>query len=224
MTVEELNKHFVDIVDGLKSQPTGAKTHMFKSKKLVGIPASEKAAELHSKFINDFNLKTKFENLGIANSIAPALLAGIASRESNMGQTLQPASSIYWGWGDHSQRRGEKSATYHGFGILQLDRIGVPFEVVKSELNDSLGKVKLNPYEDRWLEWGVKTFTTKLDSAGTSYPKLADSEQFATALSKYNGGKKGAYYPQNDKFTTGHDYANDTLVRARWYANNWGKI
>ncbi|MGI8467843.1 MAG: hypothetical protein ACR2N3_05270 [Pyrinomonadaceae bacterium] len=224
MTVEELNQKFLDVVEGLKSQPTGAKTRIVP--KLKGVPASEKAAELHSKFINDYNLKANFEKLGITYSIAPALLAGIASRESNMGTTLIKPTSIYWGWGDYGTRtsRGEKHPTYHGFGVLQLDRIAAPFSAVTTELNRSLGKIKLNPYEERWLEWGVKTFMNKLDNAGTSYPKLAASEQFATALSKYNGGRKGFYYPENDAYTTGKDYANDTLARARWYANNWSKI
>ena len=228
MTVDELNQKFLDIVEGLKSQPFGAKGYGLFGKKqhITGVPASEKAAQLHSSYINDYNLKEKFEELGEAHSIAPSLLAGIASRESRMGRALRPASEIYWGWGDFGTRKkhGEKSSTYHGFGVLQLDRIAAPFPAVTEELNRSLGRIKLNPYEERWLEWGIRTFTNKLDNAGTSYPELATSEQFATALSKYNGGRKGAYYPENDDYTTGHDYANDTLARSRWYANNWGKI
>ncbi len=228
MTVDELNQKFLDIVDGLISQPSGAKGYGLFGKKIhiTGVVASEKAAKLHSSYINDHSLKAKFEKLGIAYSIAPALLAGIASRESSMGRALRPESEIYWGWGDYGTRKthGEKTPTYHGFGVLQLDRIAAPFPIVTKELNHSLGKIKLNPYEDRWLEWGIKTFTNKLDNAGTSYPKLATSEQFATALSKYNGGKKGFYYPDNDAYTTGKDYANDTLVRSRWYVKNWGNL
>ena len=105
-----------------------------------------------------------------------------------------------------------------------MDRITCPFVEVRLELTRSLGKIKLDPYEDRWLEWGIKTFTTKLSAAGDDYPKLASAEQFATALSKYNGGHPNKFYPENDKYTTGHDYANDTLARARWYAKNWGTI
>lgn len=228
MTAGELNQRFLEIVEGLKSQPTGAKGYGLFGKKqhVTGVEASEKAAKLHSNYIYDYNLKANFEKLGVVHSIAPALLAGIASRESSMGRTLRPVTEIYWGWGDYGTRKsqGEKSATYHGFGVLQLDRIAAPFPEVTKELNESLGKIKLNPYEERWLEWGIKTFTNKLDNAGTSYPKLASSEQFATALSKYNGGKKGLYFPENDVYTTGHDYANDTLARSRWYAKNWEKL
>lgn len=225
MTVEELNQVLIDTIDDLKSPPSGTKSKLFgKKSKLIGVEGSEKAAELHAKNINDYDLKAKFEKLGVKYQIAPALVAGKASRESNMGQTLQRGNSIYWGWGDFTQRKGETEKTYHGFGVLQLDRNTAPFAAVREELNRSLGKIKLNPYEDRWLEWGLKTFDDKLDNAAKNYPKLATAEQFATALSKYNGGKAGLHYPDNDKFTTGRDYANDTLVRARWFAENWGKI
>jgi len=219
LTVKELNQNFLDIVEDLKSQPTGAKQKVVP--KLTGVDASEAAAKIHANIANFKKvLKEKFETLGVKHQIAPALLAGIASRESNMGSALQPVSSIHWGWGDWSKRKGEKVASYHGFGVLQLDKNMAPFVEVTSELKRSYGKIKLNPYEDRWLEWGIKTFTVKLNSAGKDYPKLASAEQFATALSKYNGGRKGLYYPENDLKTTGHDYANDTLARSRWYANN----
>lgn len=225
LTVEELNQALIDTIEDLKSQPTGTKSKLFgKKSKLIGVEASEKAAELHARNINDYDLKSKFEKLGVKYQIAPALIAGKASRESNMGQTLQKGNSIYWGWGDFSQRKGETEPSYHGFGILQLDRKTAPFATVRDELNRSLGKIKLNPYEERWIEWGLKTFDEKLDNAAKNFPKLATAEQFATALSKYNGGAAGLYYPENDARTTGKDYANDTLVRARWFAVNWEKI
>ncbi len=226
-TVKELNQNFLDIVDDLKSQPAGAKQKIVP--KLSGVAASEAAAKIHATAkLSPFKsvLKEKFERLGVKHQIAPALLAGIASRESNMGMALKSIHTIYYGWGDYSTRwkHGEKSPTYHGFGVLQMDRITCPFAEVKLELNRSLGKIKLDPYEDRWLEWGIKTFTNKLSTAGDDYPKLASAEQFATALSKYNGGHVNKFYPENDKYTTGHDYANDTLARARWYAKNWEQI
>jgi len=223
MTVDELNKAFLEMLGALESQPTGTKTNMFPDKSIIGVEGSEKAAQYHSSALKKNSLKENFESLGAAYKLAPALLAGMGSRESNLGATLQKSSSIYWGWGDLSKRNGEKSATYHGFGILQLDRKTAPFASVTDELNRSLGAIKLNPYEKRWLEWGVKTFLNKLEKTVKNYSKLASAEQFATALSQYNGGK-GLQYPDNDQYTTGKDYANDTLIRARWYAQNWEKI
>jgi len=223
MTVEELNKAFLEMLGALDSQPTGTKSKMFADKSIIGIVGSEKAAEFHSPALKKNSLKENMETLGVAYSIAPALLAGMGSRESNLGATLQRSSSIYWGWGDLSKRKGEKSATYHGFGILQLDRKTAPFATVTEELTRSLGTIKLDPYEKRWLEWGVKAFLNKLEKTVKNYAKSDSEEQFATALSQYNGGK-GLEYPDNDKYTTGKDYANDTLIRARWFAQNWEKI
>ena len=118
MTVEELNKSFLDIVDGLKSPPTGAKGYGLFGKKqhITGLAASEKAAESHAtQKASPFKsvLKEKFERLGIKNDIAPALLAGIASRESNMGMSLKSIRTVYYGWGDYSTRtkHGEKVAS-----------------------------------------------------------------------------------------------------------------
>jgi hypothetical protein len=64
----------------------------------------------------------------------------------------------------------------------------------------------------------------KFEEAKANNPKLSEANQVATATSKYNGGIKGAAYPRNDAGTSGHDYANDTLARARWFANNWDKL
>lgn len=222
-TVKELNEALLEIIGELESQPTGTKkTVTFP--KLYGVEASKKAAIAHSKLLNNYEMKSNFEKLGVEYEIAPALLAGKGSRESGLGSTLHKNVDIYWGWGDYSQRTNEKSKTYHGFGVLQLDRITAPFREVTLELTHSLGRVKLNPYEYRWLEWGIKTFLLKLEQAGDNFPELETAERFATALSKYNGGKKGYYYPDNDKYTTGKDYANDTLVRASWFASNWEEI
>lgn len=222
MTVEELNKAFLEMVGALASQPTGTKSKMFPDKSIIGVAGSEKAAQYHAPALKQNSLRENFESLGVDYSIAPALLAGMGSRESNLGATLAKSSTIYWGWGDYSQRKGEKGSTYHGFGVLQLDRNTAPFATVKDELNRSLGKIKLNPYEKRWLEWGVKAFMSKVEKTVANYPKQASAEQFATALSQYNGGK-GLLYPDNDAYTTGKDYANDTLIRARWFAQNWEK-
>ena len=219
-TIAELNKDLVDLIDGVTTQPVGTvKTFTFKVKKmnLYGVEASKKAAQFHAPLLCNNNLKTNFEDLGVQYQVAPALLAGMGSRESGLGGTLQKSSSIYWGWGDY--RNGE----YNGFGILQLDRYGVPLASAKEKLKNAYGKTKLNPYEKIWLEWGVQTFLNKLEITQGKYSDLKSADQFATALSQYNGGK-GLQYPKNDQYTTGHDYANDTLVRAHWFGENWESI
>ncbi len=86
-----------------------------------GSSASEAAASHPEslKRITDNDLKAKFERLGEKYGVPPALIAGIASRESEMGRTTIQ-SGKYAGWGD--PRGGE----YHGFGIIQVDKYKAP--------------------------------------------------------------------------------------------------
>jgi hypothetical protein len=91
-------------------------------------------------------------------------------------------------------------------------------------LQEACGKKPLDQYAEEHIEWGVESFLIKLAENKAKFPKLSEANQIATAISKYNGGTKTLPYPKNDKYTTGHDYANDTLVRARWFANNWDKL
>lgn len=238
LTVKELNNKLIELINGLDPQPTGDKGYdLFgKKSKLTGVAASEKAAQIHSTQLKLYSLKSNFEQLGLAKQLPPALLAGKGSRESGLGTTLASKTNIkiikgkrtsienlYWGWGDYSQRSGEKSATYHGFGILQIDRKTSPKTLINNELTKALGVIQLNPFDYRWLEIGADIFLEKLKISGVTDFSKATSNSFATALSRYNGGA-GKLYPNSDQGTTGGDYANDTLIRARWFAQNWEKI
>ena len=215
----DLNKKLLETITAVDPQPTGIKP---KKKQLGGVSASESAASRHSKLMVNNDLKAKFERLGDKYGVPPALIAGIASRESNMGSALKQ-SGVYTGWGDFGQRKGEKVSSYHGFGIIQVDRVTAPLGINK-ELQTAFGKTQLDPYSEEHIEWGVKSFLKKLEEAKANNPKDSEAEQIATAISKYNGGIKDATYPKNDAGTSGKDYANDTLARARWFANNWDKI
>ncbi len=190
---------------------------------MTGVPASEKAAQDHSVRLKLYNLKANFERLGVNKQLPPALLAGKGSRESGFGTTTVH-KGIYTGWGDYGirKKKGEKVATYHGFGILQIDRVECGIPEVARELTNSLGKKKLDPFDYKWLEIGANIFLTKLKGAGITNFIGATPVEFATALSRYNGG--GRTYPNSDIGTTGSDYGNDTLVRARWFAQNWENI
>ena len=98
VVIQDLNKTFLDIVVALKAQPQGAKSSMFNDKNIKGVEGSEKAAQYHSSALKQNNLKSNFELLGLEYHIAPALLAGIGSRESNLGATLQSNTLIRARW------------------------------------------------------------------------------------------------------------------------------
>lgn len=220
-TTAELNQKFLETLKAIDPQPTGVKSRKLKSGKMSsgGTSASEAAASnvQSLKRITDNDLKKKFERLGEKYGVPPALIAGIASRESEMGRTTVQ-SGKYEGWGD--PRGGE----YHGFGIIQVDKYKAPIPGLTKILQNAHGRQKLDQYAEEHIEWGVKSFLIKLAENKAKFPKLSEANQIATAVSKYNGGTKTLPYPGNDKYTTGHDYANDTLVRARWFANNWDKL
>lgn len=218
-TTVELNQKLLETIKAVDPQPSGIKP---KKNQSGGIAASESAAKQHSNLMKQNDLKAKFERLGEKYSMPPALIAGIASRESNMGAALHK-SGIFAGWGDESKRPGEKEKQFHGFGIIQVDKKTAPLGINKT-LEAAYGKTQLDPYSEEHIEWGVRSFLKKFEEAKANNPKLPEANQIATAVSKYNGGIKGAAYPRNDAGTSGKDYANDTLVRARWFANNWDKL
>lgn len=226
-TTAELNQKLLETIKAVDPQPTGLKPHLIKKTGKMtagGVEASENAAKLHAQSMSKNDLKAKFERLGEKYGVPPALIAGIASRESDMGGSLVKKGK-YAGWGDYGTRKkhGETSPSYHGFGLIQVDRKTAPLGINK-ELQAAYGKTPLDPFSEEHIEWGVKVFLDKFGKAKADFPKLSEANQIATGVSKYNGGIKGAAYPRTDAGTTGHDYGNDVLVQARWFANNWDKL
>ncbi len=209
----ELNKKLLEVINAVDPQPAG--------KKPGGIRRSESDAAYAESLerITKHDLKAKFERLGDKYGVPPALIAGIASRESEMGRTTKQ-SGKYAGWGDF--RNGE----YNGFGIIQVDKYKAPIPGLPKILQEACGKKPLDQYAEESIEWGVQSFLTKLKEVKENNPQLSEANQIATAMSKYNGGYKNpkVVYPKNDLKTTGHDYANDALVRTRWFANNWDSL
>jgi hypothetical protein len=221
-TTAELNQKLLETIKAVDPQPTGIKPHKLKSGKMSpgGVEASESAAKIHATRMPAHDLKAKLERLGEKYSLPPALIAGIASRESDMGRSTRQTGTLA-GWGDP-----DKGGELHGFGIIQVDKYKAPVPGLPKILQEAYGKRKLDQYAEEHIEWGVQSFLIKLENVRSSNPKLSEANQIATALSKYNGGYRDnkVVYPQNDVRTTGHDYANDTLARTRWFANNWDKL
>ena len=213
-----LNQKLLEIVNALDPPPAGMKSG--------GVKASEAAAKEHSENMRKFGLKAKFERLGEKYGVPPALIAAIASRESGMGGAFKDGmngpNSIFYGWGDW--RKDWRKVEYRGFGLIQIDKYSAPFEYMRKELQAAYGQQQLDPFDEKYIEWGVKCFLQKYAEAQNK--DLSEANQFATAVSRYNGGyrDKRVVYPENDRKTTGHDYGNDVLARARWYAEHWEQL
>lgn len=167
-------------------------------------------------------LKARFEKIGEKYGIPPALLAGIASRETNIGAEFHGKTgkgSVLHGWSDF------RNGSYQGFGIMSVDKKQADLPASeRRELQDACGKTKMDPYSEKNIDQAAREFKNKLEAVEKKFPNLNKDAQMATAVSRYNGGGTRHAFPLSDRRTTGHDYANDTLVRARYYAQNWGQL
>ena len=203
--VSNLNLHFLKSLGSLE----------LKGASDGGIKTSLRKAKSDAHRITP-ELKAKFELIGKKYNLSPALLAGIASRESNIGGEFgSNKHKPHYGWGDHGRAAG----------IMQIDKFtaAIP-NAEKRELQAAYrNNENLDPFSLKNIEQGAREFKNKLHIAEHRFPKLSSEAQTATAISLYNGGDQHAW-PHSDQGTTSGDYANDTLIRARYYAKNWDKL
>lgn len=233
-TTVELNQKLLETIKSVDPQPTGIKSHKLKSGKILagGVSVSESVAKSHVSNIEKLKLKAKFEAVGQKYRVPPALLAAIASRESNMSNALNKTNDVFFGWGDKSKRSNEKVKQWHGFGLMQIDKNTGELPEAKKELLDAYSKEKLDPYSEHHIDQATQIFLIKLGKVRQQFPNISAEKQIATAVSRYNGGyenkvgkdgkkyKVQVPYPDSDHHTTGNDYANDVLVRARYFLKN----
>jgi LysM repeat protein len=222
-TVSFLNNRLLDLFSELDPNPTGPRRKVSsRTGKITdpgGIASAENQARLHAREYLSPELKLRFEKVAEKYGVSPALIAGIASRESGLGVYLNhDKESVFYGWGDYSRRKGESHSQYHGFGIMQIDK-----NTGDTSLQSSYGNTRLDPYSEKHIARGVEIFLAKLRDVQAKFPHLTEAQQLMTAVSRYNGGKRMPF-PSSDAGTTGGDYANDTLIRARWFAANWNQI
>ncbi len=94
---------------------------------------------------------------------------------------------------------------------------------VAKELQNSLGRKQLDPFDERYIDVGAQTLMAKLKEVQKAYPNASLDQQIASAVSRYNGGS-GKEYPKSDNGTSPPPYANDVLARAKWLAQSWDAI
>lgn len=181
-----------------RTHPAGASSGTAKSEGLPGGYKSSQtiAARDRQRVLESHDLKHKFEQVGKEYGIPPALLAGIASRETHGGNALDA--------------NGNGKYDPNGYGVLQVD------------INNGHQAKEGGPYGLGHLKQAAGIFKAKLDKVKQQHPKLPLEQQLQMAVSRYNGGR-GLSYPNSDTGTTGGDYANDTLARAQYYAAHWNR-
>lgn len=229
--VDDLNNEFLTYFAELESDPAT----MPKGKRVNGVNSvktSIKAATDDANWMNIHHstLIYSFEVIGIFYNLAPAILAAIGSRETDFGHSRWMTSK---GWGDLDPTH----KVFHGFSIMQIDIRSGPISIEeKKELkNYQLGKGTkvFDPYGIDWIEFAASLIHDNQQKAKRRSPNLSPAIHLATAISFYNcspnfprseGGGPRPPYPKSDESTTGYDYANDTLVRAKYFAENWNAI
>ncbi|XP_059160937.1 glycine, glutamate and proline-rich protein-like isoform X2 [Physella acuta] len=133
------------------------------------------------------------------NCIQASVIAAIASRESR-GGTLLVATG---GYGDFG----------HAWGIMQCDiaNSGLPCTSVPW---DSCAHIEM--LVNRLLVPYVNQVHNK-------FPSWSIDQALQGAVAGYNGGvSRVTSWANVDAGTTGHDYSNDVIARAKWLmANGW---
>lgn len=226
-----LNDDFLDMYRELDSneitRPRGKERLGAK-----GILQSVNAAktDAHWMIIHYPEFIDMFELVGTSNQIAPALLAGISSRETDFGKTILK----YNGWGDYRKTLKYKKKIYHNFcraiSPMQIDIFTGP--ISKKMQTDLIAaqitkEPKFDPYGIEWVQIAAQDLNTMKITARKHGPQSTPAIQLATAVSYYNSGPSNPeIYPKSDNFTAKYtfDYANDTLVRAKYLAENWNDI
>ncbi|KAK7116006.1 glycine, glutamate and proline-rich protein-like [Littorina saxatilis] len=144
--------------------------------------------------------KSCYVTAGNKNCVHPAVIAGIASRETRGGSVIARTG----GWGDN----------HHAYGIMQCDggASGLGSTCTKyhwdsCEHIDMMVRILLVPY--------IKTIQHKHSS-------WAPEQQLQGAVSAYNAGTGNvATFSGMDLGTTGNDYSNDVMARAQYLVSHY---
>lgn len=172
--------------------PSGASAATAKADKLevTGLAASTEMAKTDES--RALKIKPRFEGVGGAVGLPPALLAGIASRESRCGGALDSTGN-----GDAG----------HAFGIMQIDRRS---HTIQGEPD---------PGSEAHIQQAAHILKANFDEVKKKHPTWPEARQLQGAVAAYNFGVRNVQsLDKLDIGTTHDDYSNDVWARARFYA------
>ncbi|XP_028260538.1 lysozyme g-like [Parambassis ranga] len=135
--------------------------------------------------------KTKINNAAAAYGIDPALVAAIISRESRAGNVLKD------GWGDHG----------NAWGLMQVD-------------------IRYHTRQGAWdseehLRQGTGILVDFITKISNKFRSWTNEQKLKGGIAAYNAGDGNIHSYENvDERTTGKDYSNDVVARAKWYKRN----
>ncbi|XP_040192288.1 lysozyme g-like [Rana temporaria] len=157
---------------------------------ISGIPASEKLAKSDLQSVKSY--KEKIKSVSRKTGVDPAIIAGIMSRESRAGNYLDCNK-----WGDNG----------NAFGLMQVDK---RWHTPRGAWNS----------EEHILQ-ATEILIYMLGAIKKKIPSWPTSHVMKGALSAYNKGPDSVKsFDSTDCRTTGKDYANDVVARAKFYKRN----
>uniref|UniRef100_H2S8G5 Lysozyme g n=1 Tax=Takifugu rubripes TaxID=31033 RepID=H2S8G5_TAKRU len=162
-----------------------------------GWKSSHRMAEIDKNRME--NYRTIINEAGRQCDVAPAVIAGIISRESRAGNQLIN------GWGDHGK----------AFGLMQIDVTPPP---------NGGGHTPVGTWDSlEHLIQATEILVEFIERIKTKFPRWNADQHLKGALAAYNKGEKNVEsYASVDAKTTGKDYSNDVVARAQWYKSNMG--
>ncbi|KAK7487479.1 hypothetical protein BaRGS_00021320, partial [Batillaria attramentaria] len=158
-----------------------------------GVAASRSDVDVRITELN--GLKTCFVNWGNAHCIEPALLAAVASRETQGGALLDSR-----GYGDNG----------NGYGIMQCDIH-----------TSGLDCTRCSPRSCCHLEMMSAFLIEKIKLVQSRHTSWSKDQQLQGGVAAYNYFPSGTSFSAVDSHTTGHDYSNDVIARAQWLKNHY---
>ncbi|XP_058496897.1 lysozyme g-like [Solea solea] len=164
-----------------------------------GVRASQTMAKTDRKRME--NYRTIIYSVAKEKDIHPALIAGIISRESRAGHTLNN------GGGDWDSYR----RAYNGFGLMQVD--------VNPKGGNHIPRGEWDSEEH--LEQATDILIGHIQTIRNKFPGWCTEQKLKGGIAAYNMGPGNVHsYNKVDEKTTGGDYSNDVVARAQWYIDN----
>ncbi|XP_073446633.1 lysozyme g-like [Dendrobates tinctorius] len=182
-------------LDNISTTGASVTTGRQDGENIAGVGASEKLARTDLGRMKKY--KETIQLVSAETGIDGAIIAGIISRESRAGNILDSRK-----YGDHG----------NAFGLMQIDiRYHTPHGDWKSENpRDWNNKVHI-------LQ-GTEILASMFTAIDKKFPGFTKEEKMKGALAAYNAGPGNVTNLHDpDSRTTGKDYSNDVVARAKFF-------
>ncbi|XP_076027259.1 lysozyme g-like [Genypterus blacodes] len=200
----ESEEEFLEYGDIMRVRTSGASEQTAGQDNLGywGVRGSESLAKADLQRMKKY--KSMILRVGRSKDIDPALIAAIISRESRAGNALTSD-----GWGDYDRNR----RAYNAFGLMQVDvnpRGGNHTPVGEWDSEEHLRQAT-----------DILIYFIKRIQKKSSF--VDKQQELKGGIAAYNMGDGNVHsYDTVDDKTTGRDYSNDVVARAKWYKREGG--